>query len=120
MNDAGDLVNKARELGKQLSAHPRVKAFIAAQDALRKDGDAQRLMMEYREHMERMQVLEMERKPVEVADKRKVQELESRVAGNETLKTLMRAQADYFELMNSINGAIDEGIFGAAAPPAAK
>ena len=29
------------------------------------------------------------------------------MAGHETLKTLMRTQADYVGLMNQVNGAID-------------
>ena len=75
--------------------------------AVQKDPAAQALLKEYAQHMEHLRQFEAQQKPIEVADKHKTAEYEARVAGNEVLKELMRVQADYVELMNQINNAME-------------
>jgi cell fate (sporulation/competence/biofilm development) regulator YlbF (YheA/YmcA/DUF963 family) len=107
MQDIQDLLARAQALGTALAAHPTVRAYHAAQRAARADAGAQRLMRDYHTQLNRIQQLEAELKPVEVADKQQLKSLETEMAGNEALKTLMRNQADYVALMAQVNGAID-------------
>ncbi|MBI5863747.1 MAG: YlbF family regulator [Planctomycetes bacterium] len=116
MADEQQLIAQARALGQAIAAQPGVKAYLAARDAVMKDGDAQRLMKDYQAHVDRLAQLEAERKPIEVTDKHKLGELESGMASNEALKALMRAQADYTYLMTQINQALEEPLL----PPSAK
>ena len=108
MADDQQLINQARTLGQAIAAHPSVQAFLKARDAVMKDTDAQRLMGDYQRHTDKLAQLEMENKPIEVADKHKLRELETGMASNPPLKELMRTQADYTFLMSRINQAMEE------------
>lgn len=105
-----ELLKKAEDLGRQLAAHPRFKALIAARDAVRDNQEAARLLRDYSSHADRIQELAAHNRPIEVADKQKLSSLEQAVASNAVLKRLMQAQADFTEMMNRINRAIFEKI----------
>ncbi len=107
MNDIQELLAKAQALGEALAAHPRVKAYQAAQRAVRGDTLAQQLLQDYQSHLSHLSQLEGEHKPVEVADKHKLRDLENRIAAQDSLKVLMRTQADYVELMNQVNQTME-------------
>ncbi len=116
MSEIQELLSKARSLGEALAAHPRVTAYFAAQRAARADEPAQKLLQEYHNHLNRMHQLEAEQKPIEVADKHKLRDLETRIAGDDALKKLMRAQADYVDLMNQVNQAMEAPLAGLGMP----
>ncbi len=107
MSQIPELLAKARELGEALAAHPHVTTYYAAQRAARGDAAAQKLLQDYHSHLNRISQLEAEQKPIEVADKHKLRDLENQIAGQEALKILMRAQADYVALMNQVNQAME-------------
>lgn len=108
MADDQQLINQAKTLGQAIAAHPSVQAFLKARDTVLKDTEAQRLMTDYQRHTDRLAQLEMENKPIEVADKQKLREFEAGMASNPTLKELMRTQADYSYLMTRVNQAMEE------------
>lgn len=107
MPDVKELVEKARALGEALAAHPAVEAHHRAQRDVQNDSAAQELIRKYQEQAERIQQLEAQGKPVEVADKQKLKEYESLMAGNDAMKALMRTQVDYVGIMNQVNQAIE-------------
>jgi len=116
MSDMPELLAKARDLGAALAAHPHVTTYYAAQRAVGADAAAQKLLQDYHQHLNHIGQLEAERKPVEVADKHKVHELENQIAGQATLKSLMRAQADYVALMNQVNQAMEAPLADLGVP----
>ena len=116
MSDVQELLNKARSLGVALAGHPRVRAHYEAQRAVRADPEAQKLLQDYQAQLNHIRRLEAARKPIEVADKRKLRDLEARMAGHEALKTLMRTQADQVEIMAQVNRAIEEPLTALAQP----
>lgn len=118
MADVEELIGKARALGEALAQHPVVQAHHAAQRAVRADGAAQKLLQDYQQQLARIQQLEATQQPIEVADKQKLKSLERDMAGQESLKQLMRTQVDYVALMSRINSAID-GPLAALGEPAA-
>lgn len=103
-----EIIAHARELGKKIATHPRTAAFMKAARAVAADKQAQEVLRAYQNQVKAIHDLEMAGKPIEVADKHKMAECETAVAGNELLKEMMKHQADYMELMNRINSAIDE------------
>jgi len=111
-----DIIAKARELGKLIGSNERTRAFLAAAKAASEDSAAQEVMRAYQTHAEKLQRLEYEGKPIEPDDKRKLAESQLAVASNSRLKELSRLQADYLELMNKVNDAIEASI-GAVANP---
>jgi cell fate (sporulation/competence/biofilm development) regulator YlbF (YheA/YmcA/DUF963 family) len=105
-----DIIAHARELGKKIAAHPRCSQFMAAARAVAGNQEAQETLRAYQEQVVKVRTLEAEGKPIEVEDKHRLTECESKVAADELLKGMMKHQADYVELMNSINHAIDEAV----------
>lgn len=108
------LEDLARSLGAQIAGHERTKNYFSAQKAVQSDGEARRIMQEYQKHVEHVQRLDIEQKPIEVADKQRLVDLEARVAGHASLKSLMQAQADYMELMTRVHQAMEEPLMTAA------
>lgn len=107
MTDIQELLDRARALGEAIANHPHVQAFSAAREKVEKDAEAQQVLKAYEEQARHVRQLEAERKPIEVADKRKLAECEQGMASNEALKELMRRQADYVALMNQVNQAME-------------
>jgi cell fate (sporulation/competence/biofilm development) regulator YlbF (YheA/YmcA/DUF963 family) len=103
-----DIIAHARELGKKIAAHPRCSEFMAAAKAVAEDLEAQKILKAYQEQARRVQELSTAGKPIEVDDKHKLAETEAQVAGNDKLKDMLKHQADYLEMMNRINQAIDQ------------
>ena len=107
MADYADLLSKAKALGEALAAHAVVREYHVAQKAAKEDKAAQALIRSHQTQLAKIQQLEAERKPIEVGDKQALRGFEQQMAGSETLKRLMRAQADYIDLMNRVNQAMD-------------
>lgn len=107
MADTADVLQKAQTLGAALVAHPTVQGYVAAQRAVRDDKASQQALRAYQQHVDHVRQLEAQRKPIEVADKHKLQDLERALAGHDALKKLMRIQADYLLLMNQVNEAME-------------
>jgi cell fate (sporulation/competence/biofilm development) regulator YlbF (YheA/YmcA/DUF963 family) len=107
-----DIIAHARELGKKIAAHPRSIGFMTAARAVAADKQAQEILRAYQNHARNLHELEASGKPIEPEDKRKLADCEAAIAGNELLKQMMKHQADYLELMNLINNAIDEAAQG--------
>jgi cell fate (sporulation/competence/biofilm development) regulator YlbF (YheA/YmcA/DUF963 family) len=89
---------------------PRFKALRAARDAIRADPAARKALADYQTHVDHLQQLQAARKPIEVADKRRLAELETALSGNAKVMAMSKAQADFSELMSRINRAIYEKI----------
>jgi cell fate (sporulation/competence/biofilm development) regulator YlbF (YheA/YmcA/DUF963 family) len=108
MEGVQELLERARALGKAIASHPRVQVFMAAREKVEKDAACQEVLKAYSEQAKRVRELEAQQKPIEVTDKRKLAECEQKMASNDALKELMRAQADYIELMNQVNRSMEE------------
>jgi len=120
MADDQDLLGKATALGQALASHPRVREHYAAQRGVREDAAAQQLLRDYQTHLNHIHQLEAEQKPIEVADKQKLKDFETQMAGNEALKALMRTQANYVALMAQVNQAMEAPLAGLRGPEPAK
>ena len=105
-----ELLRKAQELGESLATHPRFKALIAARDVVRADEGARKLLEDYQAQVDKIHELTAANKPIEVEQKHRLTDLEQRVASNETIKQLSKAQVDFSELMSGVNRAIYDKI----------
>jgi len=102
-----EIIAMAERLGKLIAAHPRTKALEQAAAAARDNSEAQELLQQHQKQVVHIQQLEAQVKPVEVADKQKLGQLEQKIASNELIKSLMKVRADYAELMQKVNAAIE-------------
>lgn len=112
-----DIISEAKALGQKIAEHPRMKEFMAAARAVAEDTDAQAILKKYQEQVEKIRNLEQTGKPIEVEDKKTLADCEADVAANALLKEMMKTQADYLELMQRINSAIDEAAAAAQGKP---
>lgn len=116
-----DIIADAAALGKKIAAHPKMKAFVAAVNALKADPDAEALLKRYQEKTYEIDAKASQGKPVEVDEKRELADLQRQVATNDKIKAMTRCQADYLDLMRHINDAIDRAAVethGDSAPTA--
>jgi len=107
MNQQNDnIVTKAAELGKLIAASPAGAAMLKARRQLQKDEQAHKVLEAYQQQMQGIAQLEKDGKPVEPQDKHKLVELQQNMASQATLKTWMKAQADFSQLMRQVNQAL--------------
>jgi len=107
-----EIIADATALGKKIADHPRSKAFFEAARAVAADPAAQKLLKDYQQTAEKLHALEAAGKPLEPDDKRKLAAAQAELVSNEKLKMMLRTQADYLELMNRVQAAIDAATQG--------
>jgi cell fate (sporulation/competence/biofilm development) regulator YlbF (YheA/YmcA/DUF963 family) len=110
MSDTAEILKKARGLGEAIASHARVAAMHSAQQKVQLDQAAQKLLRDYQDHANLIRRKESEGQPIEPREKHKLADLERGMASNDALKTMMRAQADYLDLMNQVHDAIEASL----------
>ena len=93
----------AERLGKAVADSPQAKALREARSELNKDEDVSKLFDEFRAQAEKVAKFEHDSKPVEVADKHKLQDLQGRLVSDETFKKFTAAQVEYVDMMRRVN-----------------
>ena len=115
-----DILDAAKSLGKLISTHPAAKRMDDLMKKLQSDREAQRALTDFNRHMQMLSQKEQMGQPIEVEDKRKMDQFQSAVAANLVLRELQMAQMDYLDLMRQVDdlvsGAEGEGATPAAAP----
>ena len=112
-----EILELAGQLGKRIAADPRGERMVQAQAALADSEQDRQLLADYETQQRKLHELEAQMKPIEPDDKRKAVDLHARVVASEVLKRLLRAQADFAELMSAVSRRIEQEVMG---PPAGK
>lgn len=107
-----EVLSAARAVGDLIAKHEAGQKFEKAVKLFQKDIDAQRLMNDYQRHLMTIAHKEQSGQPVEVADKHRLEKLQTDLSRNLVLQQLQMAQMDYLDLMRQV----DEAISGEAAP----
>ncbi|MHC4599157.1 MAG: YlbF/YmcA family competence regulator [Planctomycetota bacterium] len=103
-----EILDNAKRLAESIAKSERYMALRDAEQAVKKDEEAGKLLGEF--NAKTLAILEKEHKlqPVEPEDKRELATLKERVAGNALLQALNKAQADYSEMMDQVNRTLFE------------
>ncbi len=107
------IMDAANDLGKLIAEHASTKKLADISKQLREDTDAQRIVTDYSRQLEAVQKKQEEQKPIEVEDKRKLEQLQQAMIGNTLLRDMQMVQMDYLDLMRRV----DEAIQGAGDQP---
>ncbi len=107
-----DVIQKADDLAQALRAHDRYRKMRVAEQALENDEEAQNLTGEFQAAQALIAEKEKSGKPIEVEDKRRISELQQKVGASENLQAFLRAQADFYEMMNRVNQSIQTVLGG--------
>jgi cell fate (sporulation/competence/biofilm development) regulator YlbF (YheA/YmcA/DUF963 family) len=106
MATTSEILNAARELGKLIRTHDAAGKFEASVAALQKDVEAQRVLNDYNRHLNSLAEKEASGRPIEVDDKRKLDQLQQKVIMNPLLQKFQMAQMDYLDLMRRVDEAM--------------
>jgi len=102
-----EILEIASKLGAAIANHNRYKMFKEAEKQLKKDDEAKEISEELEKQSRKIYELEKDLKPVEVEDKKKLQQLKEKVASNQSIQRFLKVQADYVELMTKVNKRIE-------------
>ncbi len=102
------IVAEAAKLGELIAETSVSRAFLQSRQGVQQDKQALEILEDYQRQLQKIAELDSSGKPIEPEDKHKLTELQQKVASNETLKSWMKAQADFSELMGKVNKAIAE------------
>jgi len=105
------IMKAAGELGELLGEHPKVSRLEAAIGKLKEDVEAQRALNDLNRHLQTVAEKEMSGQPIEVAEKRKLQDLQTTVVHNLVLQEFQLAQMDYVDLVRKL----DDAMYGRSA-----
>ena len=101
-----EILRRAEELGRAIREHARYKRLMEADARVRGDASASEALKAYNSAVMKIAEKEQKHQPIEVEEKRAVEQLRGAVVANEAIKAFMQAQADYAELMKKMNDAI--------------
>ena len=101
-----EILDLAQRLGKAVAASPEAAKLRDAQKALETEADTAKLLEDYAAQSQTVAQLQRDRKPVEVEDKHKLQELHDKLVASEAFKKLTAAQVEYADVMRRVNEAI--------------
>jgi len=104
------LIELARQLGKRIAAHERTALLKQAQKTVNDDPDAGEIIQNYQKQAEKIRQLELDQKPIEVADKHLLADLETKIGTHPKLTELTKRQVDFVEMMQKVKSAIDKQI----------
>ena len=96
----------AEKLGREIRRHERYRLLREAENKVLANPEAKQIQDDLEKQLQKIRGLEQEMKPIEVLDKRELSRLQELAARNPGLKDLLRAQADYFEMLNQVNNTI--------------
>jgi len=101
-----EILAGAAELGRRIAASEVFARLRRSESAVQSDKPTHKLLNDFEAQRRRVEELESSKKPVEVEDKHRMRDLADAVHANPKLQELLRAQADYLEMMNRINRTI--------------
>ena len=107
-----EILELASKLGKLMAADSRAKGMAAASKALAESTEDRQLLGDFEDQQHMLGQLEASGKPIEPDQKRKLADLHQKVIASPVIKNLLKAQADYIELMNAVSQRIEEETMG--------
>ena len=105
-----DITQLAQKLGVAIGQSAQSVSLRNARKQLDAQPDVKKLTEEFRRQSDKVAALEGENKPVEVEDKRKLQEINDKLVANDVFKKHMAAQVEYVDLMRKVNQAIGKAM----------
>jgi cell fate (sporulation/competence/biofilm development) regulator YlbF (YheA/YmcA/DUF963 family) len=100
----------AGKLGKALSQSPQALALRAARAEMDKQPQIAQALQEYQNQADKIGQLDSEQKPIEVEDKKLLQQLRDKLVSFEIFKKFTAAQMEYVSLMHDVNETLRKAL----------
>ncbi|MGQ9557002.1 MAG: YlbF family regulator [Desulfurispora sp.] len=109
------ILQKARELGEEISRSAELQEMLAAQQAMLGSPEAAALIEEF--NRKQKYYMTIQRQGLELTDSQKqdIADLEERMLDNELVLGFFRAQQNFEKILEEINNIISQAISGQAA-----
>ncbi len=104
------ILEQAKQLGRQIQAHPYYQRLREADAAVRDDAEATKALEAYNQAATAIQEKEQKGQPVEAEEKQQLEHLRDQVVASEPIKAFSQAQSNYADLMRRMNEAIFQSI----------
>jgi cell fate (sporulation/competence/biofilm development) regulator YlbF (YheA/YmcA/DUF963 family) len=100
------IIALAERLGRAINESSQAASLRAARKALNAEPALSQLLKDYQAQADRVAQLERDQKAIEVDDKHKLDELQTRLLASEVFKKFTAAQVEYVDLMRKVNEAL--------------
>jgi cell fate (sporulation/competence/biofilm development) regulator YlbF (YheA/YmcA/DUF963 family) len=97
------LVELAEKLGTEMAASKATREFKHRSHEVAADAEAQAVLKNFQSQLDLMAKKQHEGKPIEVAEKHALRDLQEKTYNHDKLKALMAARADYVEMVQQVN-----------------
>ncbi|MFZ5590332.1 MAG: YlbF family regulator [Bacillota bacterium] len=106
------ILQKARELGEEISRSTELQEMLAAQQAMLSNPEASALIEEF--NRKQKYYMTIQRQGLELTDSQKqdIADLEERMLDNELVLSFFRAQQNFEKILEEINNIISQAISG--------
>jgi cell fate (sporulation/competence/biofilm development) regulator YlbF (YheA/YmcA/DUF963 family) len=103
-----EIIKKANELGLMIKGTEISARFEEISKKIENDNEAKNLLEDYVKVTQEFQERESEGLPIEVEEKKKIQELSEKVAQNQLIKEFIATQTYFYNMMIQIQNAISD------------
>ena len=114
MATTAEILKAAEEVGKLIATHDAARKFEASVKKLQADVEAQRILADFNRTLAKLGEKEANGQPIEVAEKRDLEQKQNLLIRNAVLREFQMAQMDYLDLMRKV----DDALGGAPGGPA--
>jgi len=98
-----EVYRKAEELAEEILQSKQYKQLLESESLAEGNAEVQDLIKQYNDRATKIAEKEKNTQPIEPDEKRQLQTLMGQMQSNQLLQNLLKAQADYAQLMNKIN-----------------
>ena len=113
-----DILELAKRLGSAIAQSPQAAALRETRKRLDEKPEVKRLLEDFRRQSEKIGQLEQQKQPVEVEDKRKLQDLHDKLVSDDVFKQYTAAQVEYVDLMRKVSSAMTAALAPVEGGPA--
>lgn len=100
------ILELAEKLGRSINDSQAAATLRQARKELDQHKDIVEVLQKYQQQFAKIQQIEEQNKPVEVADKHTLQELHDKLIASDVFKKFTAAQMEYVDLMRQVNTAL--------------
>jgi cell fate (sporulation/competence/biofilm development) regulator YlbF (YheA/YmcA/DUF963 family) len=108
--DINDIVAAATKLGGIIGTHPAVGSYRELTRQLDLDISAQKLLGQFEQLVQLLQMKEQQGQPIEVQEKRDFESLQNSIQMHPLIKKLAAAEGEYRAVMTKVQESINTGL----------
>ena len=100
------ILQLAERLGKAIAESAEAETLRTARRQMQAEEGLEQTLKDYQGEADKIAKLQDQNKPIEVDDKHKLEELQSKLLGSDAFKKYTAAQVEYVDLMRKVNESI--------------